>query len=278
MLPWRTGRGFRAASAACKQGVLSAKLLLLTGKLSRLVGLKRAAAESRGAVLIAQLVFEKGLHMKTQAGAHAYSNIIACVYDEPEGLGNLYGYHYSVFRTVVLVNEAGNVLPRNQLHHCAVIWDDDHDTRIISVVEQLYIANLLRTIAFIGEHKGEVNVLFAPVFAMRFTPQQQEAYRREITKIIANPFHGDSWTTQFGQFIPAKQANSACTTVTANLLGMESSIEDAYLNHIHNMWRLGVREFQPSDSAWKDMAQVPAWIAPPNPSVPQGTAAPWGTQ
>lgn len=200
--------------------------------------------------------------MKTQKGARVYSSLFACLYDEPEGLGNMCGYHYSVFRAVTHFNEAGQLQPNgNLLHHFAVIWDDDHDTRIISVVEQLYVANLLRTIAFIGEHKGEVNVLFAPGFAFGVPPQQHESYRKAIANVIEKPIHRDAWTTQFGHFIPAKQAS----TDTANLLGMPPEVGYTYLSHIHNMWGLGVRMFEASDSAWEPKHEGPLFMPPPPP-------------
>jgi hypothetical protein len=202
--------------------------------------------------------------MKTQKGARAYSTLLACIYDEPEGLGDLGGHHYSIFRTVTTFNEAGSTFWQNvaRLHHVAVIWDGDHDTRVIGVVEQLYLANLLRTIAFIGEHKGEVNVLFAPGFVRAVPPQQHQGYRKVISDIVANPVHGDSWTTQFGQFIPAGEEDAKFTTDTANLLGMKDGI--TYLNHIHNMWRLGVREFEASDSAWQPQPHN-VFVPPPPP-------------
>lgn len=203
--------------------------------------------------------------MKTQKGAHAYSSLFACLYDEPEGLGNMHGYHYSVFRAVTHFDEAGETRRNcNLLHHFAVIWDDDHDTRIISVIEQLHIANLLRTIAFIGEHKGEVNVLFAPRFASAVPPQQHDYCRKAITDIIAKPIHRDAWTTQFGHFIPAKQS----ATDTANLLGMPPEVEYTYLSHIHNMWGLGVRMFEASDSASTPEHDGLTLFMPPPPPVP----------
>lgn len=58
------------------------------------------------------------------------------LHDEPGRVGSLgRGTHYSVLRAVIWE-------PEPRFHDFAVIWDEDHDTRIIGVLEQLYVRRL----------------------------------------------------------------------------------------------------------------------------------------
>jgi hypothetical protein len=42
-----------------------------------------------------------------------------------------------------------------------VIWDEDHDERVIGVVERMYFAGLLHPVLFVGERKGSLTVVLS---------------------------------------------------------------------------------------------------------------------
>lgn len=76
-----------------------------------------------------------------------YSALLACLYDEPEPVGHLgRGTHYSIFRTAEWRDVVLDPLPVPQIHDFAIIWDEDHDTRVIEAVEAIYMTGLLSPI------------------------------------------------------------------------------------------------------------------------------------
>lgn len=99
------------------------------------------------------------------AQAPAYSHLFSCIYDEAEPIGRIgRGTHYSIFRAAEWHDVMRRPLPVAQVHDFAVVWDEDHDTRVIEVVEKLYMKSLLSPVQFIGERKGSLNVIVAAKF------------------------------------------------------------------------------------------------------------------
>lgn len=50
-------------------------------------------------------------------------------------------------------------LPQGEVLDFAIIWDEDHDTRVIEPIEEMYFAGLLAPVRFIGERKGTLSIL-----------------------------------------------------------------------------------------------------------------------
>src|SRR5438093_42433 len=93
---------------------------------------------------------------------HLYSPFLETLHDETRPVGNLgRGTHYSVLRAVTWHDTFLTALPRAALLDFAIIWDEDHDARVIQVVNELYFEGLLAPVRFIGERKGGLTVLVA---------------------------------------------------------------------------------------------------------------------
>ena len=101
-----------------------------------------------------------------------YSNFFKTLHDETSPTGHLgRGTHYSILRAVVFHDQMGKSLPEGQFADFAVIWDEDHDARVIEPIEEIYRRGLLASFPMFGEHKGsftavlsdEISVLKAPV-------------------------------------------------------------------------------------------------------------------
>lgn len=111
-----------------------------------------------------------------------YSPLFHTLHDEREPIGSLgRGTHYSVLRCISRRvpefpnRHEDNVIamafaygargalpvakPDDHVHDFAVIWDEDHDTRVIRIAEQLASADMLKHVLVIGESKGVVSVL-----------------------------------------------------------------------------------------------------------------------
>lgn len=190
------------------------------------------------------------------ATAPTYSPLFSCLYDEPEPIGNLgRGAHYSVFRSVEWLDVIRAPLATAQIHDFAVIWDEDHDKRIIPVIEQIYLAGLLSPIQFIGERKGILTIIVAAKFY--FAHDDQATYIRQLTDIALNSAHGDSWSCDVGMF--DRSPGSPHQTEVHGLIMAEEHRVITYLRNIDSLWSLGTKSFSPSYE-YPDM--------PPSPPMP----------
>jgi hypothetical protein len=95
-----------------------------------------------------------------------YSDFFKTLHDETNPTGHLGGgTHYSVLRAVVFHDPNGKLLPEGQFADFAVIWDEDHDTRVMEPIEEIYRRGLLSSFLMFGERKGS----FTAVLSSRIT-------------------------------------------------------------------------------------------------------------
>ena len=146
-----------------------------------------------------------------------HSHFFSTLYDETGPVGDLgRGTHYSVLRCVQW--------PANGpcFRDVAVIWDEDHDLRVIWVLEQLVVNRLLEGVLAIGERKGSITVLTEDL--------PSAAYVRAVSD-IAGFVPSDSFSCYVERF-----ALASGMIINAN----EGRVR-AYLNGIHALWGLGVK-------------------------------------
>lgn len=171
-----------------------------------------------------------------------YSTLFSCLYDEPEPIGNLgRGTHYSVFRSVEWLDVIRTPLNNPQIHDFAVIWDEDHDERVISVIEKIYMAGLLSPIQFIGERKGCLTVIVAAKFYFAHSMEALNGYIQQLNDISTNPTHGDSWPTEVGLF--DRSPGSPHQTDLKSLISADQHRVITYARNIDSLWSLGTKPF-----------------------------------
>ena len=171
-----------------------------------------------------------------------YSKLISCIYDEPAPIGNLgRGTHYSVFRCAEWFDVTRQPLVSAQVHDFAVIWDEDHDIRVIDAVERIYMKGLLSPVQFIGERKGFLNVIVAARFFFSGAETSIEDYGRQIEAISQEL--DDPWPAEVGMF--DRQIGSHQNSF-GGLISAEDSRVEVYLRNIDSLWKLGTRPFIPS--------------------------------
>jgi hypothetical protein len=223
-----------------------------------------------------------------------YSTLFQCCYDESRAGPNL-NYHYSIFRAVDSrdIEQKPSALP--YVHDFAVIWDDDHDTRIIHVLEEMLMAGMLPGVQFIGEHKGELTVILA---ARTYWQIDVAAYKARLHKLTGSSA-GDFWIVQLGMYDHSRgNLRSAHQCEFKNILAMDEEEEHANLFAIDSRWQLGTKRWIAADvvDAPAQPGQVfamptryeikghrpniglgwPVGIVPPAPSsVPPAPAPPW---
>ncbi len=166
-----------------------------------------------------------------------YSHLFSCLFDQAAPVGNLgRGAHHSVFRAVQWHGPDGPYPTHGRVQDFAVIWDEDHDTRVIDLSERLHLAGLLWPVAFIGERKGVVTVLCATMAGP--TQDLMENYVQKI-RSIASDVNGDYWTCQIGQFQRAGVLNEATPDDVLGIISDDSWRVGAYLRGIDALWELG---------------------------------------
>jgi hypothetical protein len=178
--------------------------------------------------------------------SRVYSQLFSCLHDEPEPVGHLgRGTHYSVFRSVQWRNPWRSMTEKPSLHDFAVVWDEDHDTRVIRTIEEIYMADLLSPVLFIGERKGALTVLVEAKFW--FAGETGiERYKEDIYKLAQNACHGDCWTAEVGFIDP----NPECPEWNLQyIIHAEERRVLTYLRNIQSLWNLGHRPFEPSQEA-----------------------------
>lgn len=190
-----------------------------------------------------------------------YSTLFSCLYDEPSPIGNLgRGTHYSVLRSVEWLDVTRTPITTPQIHDFAVIWDEDHDTRIIEVIEAIYMAGLLSPIQFIGERKGGLTVIVAAKFYFTENDAALKSYEQKIQKICDNANHGDHWSVEVGMF--DRSPGSPHQTELRGLINAEEHRVITYLRNIDSLWALGTKTF------FRKAYSNPFNVAPPLPPLP----------
>ncbi len=156
-----------------------------------------------------------------------YSPYFTTLYDQHEPTGYLgRGTHYSVLRAPSW--HAPNSSISERAYHCdfAVIWDEDHDVRVIQTVEEIYLNGLLSKFIFFGERKGMFSAILSEHF---FDANQFPDLKQRIDTIAATRSDGDSWSAE----IYKSHETPHCIISDA-----DDKIS-LYLNSIKMLWRLG---------------------------------------
>lgn len=167
-----------------------------------------------------------------------YSSFFHCLYDQPEVPNACFGA-YSVFRAIDSRNVEQQLTSLPHVHDFAVIWDDDHDTRIIPVIEEILMAGLLPGIQFIGEHKGTLTIILA---ARTYWKIDIDSYAKRIEALTAAA--GDFWAVHIGMYDHGKgnlRIGHQCDF--QQIIGCGDEEEHAFLYTIDAMWNLGTKEW-----------------------------------
>lgn len=168
----------------------------------------------------------------------AYSTLFACLYDQAQPVGSLGGgTHYSIMRTTQWRDDFGNSVDHPMLHDFAVIWDEDHDERVIAVIERLHMAGLLWPVVFIGEHQGGLSLL---IHAHANMSRAVGDDYNERVQAICNNVNNDVWSCDFGQF-HRDPANIDKLTRPSALINDRDIMVVAFLQGIDVSWNLGIK-------------------------------------
>jgi len=173
-----------------------------------------------------------------------YSTFFHCLYDQPQAPNGGHWGAYSVFRAIDSRDVCQHPTQTPRVHDFAVIWDEDHDTRIIPVIEEMLMAGMLPGVQFIGERKGMVTVILAaPTHEI-----DTVAYGERISN-FADLIHGDWWGCEVGMFdnqVTSLRTQHQCDF--GSLVYADSTTAHAFLLTIDQMWQLGTKEYVAADA------------------------------
>lgn len=161
---------------------------------------------------------------------HAYSPFFETLHDETSPTGHLgRGTHCSVLRAVAWHDEVRSPLAKAVWLDFAVVWDEDHDSRVIDAVTRLYFAGLLSPVQFIGERKGTLSVVMQDATVERIGRSGMRAYEEAVTDVCQGL--DDPWTTRF-------EATSNCR---ASIINDDAVKIQLYLSTVDMLWSLGIK-------------------------------------
>lgn len=175
-----------------------------------------------------------------------YSTIFSCLYDEQVPIGYVgRGTHYSVFRSVEWLDVERRQLSKPQIHDFAVIWDEDHDERVIDVIERIYMAGLLSPVQFIGERKGGLSIVLAAKYYCGSSDDFRGAEFARLVGPLVSDVNGDSWNVELGCFDRHDMSARGHQTELPSIIQDDDEVAFTYLKNIDNMWRLGTKDWSP---------------------------------
>lgn len=160
-----------------------------------------------------------------------YSHFFQTLHDETAPVGSLgRGTHYSVLRATVFHDEHARRLPEAAFLDFAVVWDEDHDDRVLLPIERLYRSGNLPSFIMFGERKGGLSGVVSP----KLHPPQyasRVAAAKEALQNASRAVDNDYWPSD------VVAVNSPGGLISAD----ESSVM-LYLSTIKMLWNLGLKK------------------------------------
>lgn len=171
-----------------------------------------------------------------------YSHLFSCLYDQPEAVGSLgRGTHHSIFRSVQWREIDGALCPNGRIHDFAIIWDEDHDERVIRVAERLHLATLLWPVVFLGERKGTLTILIDYMGAAELLHPESNLLSK-MESIASAATEADEWPVEIGLFQRMQVVGEENDTNPKRIIADDHDRVVRYLQGIDALWKLGDRE------------------------------------
>lgn len=164
----------------------------------------------------------------------AYSSLFTAIHDEKHPIGNIgRGTHYSVLSCAQWNDQyiQPHATGHAEIQKFAVIWDEDHDERIIPVIEAAYMESLMSPVKFIGERKGHLSIIVDSVFWSFCNNKRQ--YIQAWEK-LAGSVTDDWWSCEVQ---PEEDITESGIMHPRNNMVV-------YLKNIDNLWSLGIAPYK----------------------------------
>src|SRR5262245_57485669 len=114
-----------------------------------------------------------------------YSDFFTTIHDETGPTGYLgRGTHYSILRAMVFHDPVGKPLPEGQHTDFALIWDEDHDVRVIEPIEEIYRRRLLSGFLMFGECRGCFTGVLSGSLSFGFEPPFNPRFLGRVEDVV----------------------------------------------------------------------------------------------
>jgi hypothetical protein len=160
---------------------------------------------------------------------HKYSHYFHTLHDEQAPIGDLgRGTHCSILRAVVFHDAEGAPLIPGRLHDFAVIWDEDHDDRVIEPIQTIYQLGLLPAFIAFGERKGN----FSAIVRDDTSPKRLSLLDDRVNSITQNLVGDDVWPAQV----------AVIGSPELSIISDRADKVALYLANLNMLWRLGPKQ------------------------------------
>lgn len=162
-----------------------------------------------------------------------YSPLFHTLHDETSQIGTLgRGTHYSVLSAVQWVDKTKKPLHVPCIQRFAVLWDEDHDERIIDVVERAYMSGIFAPVLCVGERKGTLRILVDREF-YEVIEGDWASYHLAWSDICKDVC-GDVWSFDQIELIDNPK----------QIIDDDDAKVRTYLANINNLWELGLSRYR----------------------------------
>jgi hypothetical protein len=162
------------------------------------------------------------------------------LHDETSPVGSFgRGTHYSVMRAPIWHDKWLNPMQKGAMLDFAIIWDEDHDERVLEVIERMYFAGLLAPVRFIGERKGTLSVLIDAQTVASWKPGALNKYREGVSKISNGQC--DPWPAYVSSLASLASLPARAISVDPSIIHEERAKVAAYLQNIDMRWHVGIK-------------------------------------
>jgi hypothetical protein len=144
-------------------------------------------------------------------------------------------------RAIVWHDTTGKPLNTAHYFDFCIIWDEDHDTRVIKIAEKAYINGFLNSMLFLGERKG----IFTAVLDHNFVknaPKKVESIYGEIfewTRDVDN----DTWPVSL---VSIRNSDFQIHAGEEQYNLISDSLDNVmlYLANINMLFKLGIKPIE----------------------------------
>lgn len=167
----------------------------------------------------------------------SYSPFFETLHDERKPVGYLgRGTHYSVLKIPVWHDRKSQSTPELSYQTLAIIWDEDHDTRIMNVIHRMHSKGLLFPVLFVGERKGGLTVILDDEsFLWLSNKNLLQNYKDDIEK-LAQGLIQDSWNSEVIDF----------SSMRFPIISDSDENVELYLRNIKMLWGLDIKPWTSS--------------------------------
>jgi hypothetical protein len=178
-----------------------------------------------------------------------YSDFFQTLHDEQTPTGYLgRGTHYSVMRAVTFHDARGKPFIEGQYTDFAVIWDEDHDTRVIEPIEEIYRKGFLSSFLMFGERKGSFTAILSNYARPKIAPMPgTEDARLPLLKTEVSAICqalNDPWPSEV-----IDRRRVALLDGSNPIISDEDHKVNLYLDNLQMLWQLGTKTKQPQTAS-----------------------------